>query len=430
MYRLTVMAGVLHFVLLSAASAQVVLEPRVVSQLNEVYADANQEWKYYSRESSYPPGCLSEKGLMIISKDSISFRSINENGSINWESRNPDGLEPNFAYCSPDGRYIFLGYKSKIHVKPVQILYETLTSDGQRLWGKTGSRDTSHWITGSSDYIVFYEPYDHYNGIYNITVVDIQSGSEIWSDNLQKKYHYDAPVEWGSDRLVYVSHDSLAVLATHTGELKWRQPIGPIYGSTDSSRAESPRLRLVPSTDGTRLVVSVVRYVEGKRRERVGGFDQYGQMMWLSDNNAGTPLGITPDNKFLVSLVSFKGDNPRKNYHHLKLIDMNTGTVLWTLPGRFRTSGGNWFVFLKDRLFLSFWPPHFRDDLKRGILILNLGSSGQIESQALLWRYGIQSISLRSEAWVSQDSNTQREVFLTIEGGWDWGTYFIESIGH
>lgn len=427
-HRLIIVASVLHCVMTVAATAQQTLDPVVVSQLDEVFPDAKQEWKYHSREWFYPFGCLSEKGLVILSKDTISFRSVDEHGVTLWRRPSPEGMEPAFVRCSHDGRYILLGHYDDLNRKSQ---YETLTSDGKKLWSMVGPsyRDIRKWIGSSSEYIVFVQNVRirEYDWTDIITVVDIESGQNRWNRSIEN----DALVEWGLEKLAYVYRDSLSVLALDSGELKWRQSIEQIFSSLDANTSVDRSFRLVPSKDGTRLVVSVVEDLRGDRvdRKRVGGFDQKGQLMWLSENNLGIPLGITPDNRFFVSIESFKGAEPIEYYDHLTLTDMSTGTILWTLPGRFRTSNGNWFVLLKDRLFLMFWPGQFRDDLPRGILILNLGSSGQIKRQTLLSRYRIQSISRHSEAWLSNNISAEREVLMVIEGGGDWASYFIESIG-
>ena len=428
MYRFIFMASLLHCVLTVAASAQETLDPTVVTQLDEVFPDAKQEWKYHSREWYYPFGCLSEKGLVILSKDTVSFHSVDAHGVTLWKRPSPVGMEPAFVRCSRDGRYILLGHYDDLNRRSQ---YETLTSDGKKLWSMVGPsyRDIRKWIGISSEYIVFVQNVRirEYDWTDIITVVDIESGQNRWNRNIEN----DAMVEWGLDKLAYVYRDSLSVLALDTGELKWRQSIEQMSGSSDANSSVDRRFRLVPSKDGKRLVVSVIEdfWVDRVVRKRVGGFDHNGLLIWQSVNTVGTPLGITSDNRFLVSIESFKGAEPSENYDHLILTDMSTGNVLWTLPGRFSKSDGNWFVFLKDSLFLCFSPGRFREDLTRGILILNLGSSGQIERQSLLSIHGIQSITRRSEAWLSKNTSAEREVFLVIEGGGDWGSYFIESIG-
>ena len=426
MYRFIVITSLLHCVLSGAIHAQETLDPVVVSQLSEVIPDAEQEWKYYSREQHIPPGCLSAKGLVINSEDTVSFYSIDKHGKTLWTRLSPEEMEPAFVRCSRDGRYILAGHYDD---QNNSNLYEILTSDGQILWSRVvpSYHRIRYWIANSSEYIVFVRFLTEYDWTYNITVVDIDSGQNLWSKNTENV----ALVEWGSDKLAYVYRDSLSVLAIDTGELKWRRSIDQMSGSSDAIFSNSRRYNLVPSEDGTKLVVSATGYKRkerGIRVERVGVFDQKGQLMWESENKAGTPLGITPDNRFLVSIESLKGENSSEYRDQLKLTNMSTGAMLWTLPGGFRKNG-NWFVFLKDRLFLCF-TSRYRGNLPRGILMLDLDSSGQIARQTLLPIHGIESFSRRTEAWLSKNASAQREVFLVFEGGHDWGSYFIESIGH
>ena len=121
-------------------------------------------------------------------------------------------------------------------------------------------------------------------------------------------------------------------------------------------------------------------------------------------------MGITPDGRFLTSMVYRPGNT------QLKLTDADTGTEIWTLLAEVYDIGFN--VIMNDRLIFS---------KKGGTLILTIDSSGRLRDQVLLPRMSIEYVGLRTGPSSSQNQTSQRTVLL-LKDVQSERTFFIESI--
>ena len=374
------------------SSAQHTLNPRSITQLNEVFDNAEREWTYTISDGDRPPS-LSDVGLVFVTGDSDIIQTIDRDGAIVWEKRSPEGMATVDVQTSSDGRFVRL-----VHLRNEKNgTVELLTSDGQTLWTKDLNSLPKTQFSRSGDYmlsdpiILFSTP---------VIVFETRTGHDLW----RRDGKAVAVRGWGENKLAYVENNTISSADLTNGRTLWSYPFDVLLPGV------GPGVKvwdIVSSENGRKLAVSVRK----RQTTRTGGFDQAGNLLWMQDvDGVETLLGITPDGRFLTSMVYRPGKT------QLKLIDADTGTEIWTLLARVYDVGFN--VIMNDRLIFS---------KKGGTLILTIDSSGRLRDQALLPRMSIEYVGLRSGLSSSQNQASQRTVLL-LEDVQSERTFFIESI--
>lgn len=386
-------------------SAQHLFNPQVIEKLDDVFEDAKLEWTYSNHSRREESGTLTDKGLVLISDDRNSIRTVNERGISVWEKPVPGNATATGLDSSRDGRYLCLWY---IKSSDVTDYYQILTAEGQTLWGD----DYPEWPSGpapvfseSGDYTIF--RYNH------ITVSETGSGRILWRLGLESGGSSDPRAsvrDWGPDKLVFVDRRmNLHVTALATGEAMWKL-------TSESWRVREDRGYLtgfVPSKDGSRLVVSVYH---GSEYSETEGFDQYGGVLWRwRSEGREIPLGITPDNRFMASVTYTKTNKPSRP--SLTVRDMKTGAEVWKIP---QANVGRSAAIMNNRMF-------FHSNAE-GTLVISLDNDGQLTNQFLVADKFISYYGFRTDRQLAIGQKAQRVVFLFVEGYGTQRTFHIESM--
>ena len=375
------------------SSAQHTLNPRSITQLSEVFDDAEREWTYTIQDEYDRGPSLSDAGLVFVTGDSDIIQTIDRDGAIAWERRSPAGMVTVDVQTSSDGRFVHL-----IHFRDERNrTVELLTSDGQTLWTKDLNSLPSTQFSRSGDYILsdpnifFPTP---------VVVFETRTGYDLW----RRDGKAVAVRGWGEDKLVYVENNTISSADLTYDRTLWSHPFDVLFPGVGPGAMVWD---IVSSENGRKLAVSVRK----RRTTRIGGFDQAGNLLWMQDvDGVETPLGITPDGRFLTSIMIYRPGDIQ-----LKLSDADTGTEIWTLQAHVHDQD---FVIMNDRLIFS---------IKGGTLILTIDSSGRLRDQALLPGMSIEYVGLRSGLNSSQNQTSQQTVLL-LEDVQSERTFFIESI--
>ena len=361
--------------------AQHALNPRSITQFSEVFDDTKREWTYTIQDivRRRPPS-LSDAGLVFVTGESDIIQTIDGDGAVIWEKRSPEGMATVWVLASPDGRFVRM-----VHLRNEKNgIVELLTSDGQTLWTKdlNSLPKTQFSISGEymlSDPNVFFST--------PVVVFETPTGYDLW----RRDGKAVAVRSWGEDQLVCVEDNTISSVDLASGRTHWSHPFDVMFPGVGPGAMVWD---VVSSENGKKLAVSVRK----RRTTRIGGFDQTGNLLWMQDvDGTETPLGITPDGRFLASMIYRSGNT------QLKLIDADTGTEIWTLQAQVYDQN---FVIMNDRLIFS---------LREGTLILTMDSMGRLRDQALLPRMSIEYVGLRSGPSSSQNHTSRRTVLLLVD---------------
>lgn len=403
--------------------AQHTFYPRGITQLSEIFDDAKRERTYLLSEDYDPYPTITDKGLIVAVSEWETYsiiRSIDEDGATIWEKRSPEGLDRVRVTASPDGRFVVPFYTNRYSNDGI---LELVTSVGQTLW--TRHTDAMPHFLSSGGYLLL----DGYYSLQDPTiVVDVRSGEEKWKID-------ESPfiVEWGPGLVGYIENKnntySFSVVDPTNGPSLWNKSTDERF-LTDFQGASIKDI--VPSNDGQRLVLTVSKRVAERyrRKTRMGGFNQLGRLLWSRDfNGYVTPLGITPDSRFLVAKVYRPDQTISLQARWLELIDVNKGTVIWTLQDR--GSSRSRALFTNNRLFLDAGGVKIRgDDVNThyGTLILTIDLSGQLQEQALLLYYNIIFVGFSNDLRTSQ-KHSEQKFMLLLEEEWNHKrTLYVETI--
>lgn len=324
---LRLMIGVVVLLLcegiVSADQAQYDLDPRTISQLDEVIAGAEQDKQYRverSAYSKYTPPVLSEKALVLLTSDNQTIRALDHNCTTLWEFTplskitytenqiHQDGLFGELLKSSLDGR--FLMFSNRLSWSTASII----VVDSE--WGTPlfmRFPDPVPRFSSSEDYLI--------SGVYwfespspsPVKVYEIESGKTLWTHDVEAV----VITELGSNEVAYIntadSNAVLTIVELATGEhvltipIEWLVPEG--------SRKTRPwryfTWNLTISNDGTRILVSVSDGFDELRTtfKHTVMFDREGRPLWtdmrqiasISDDALGVkPIGFSPDNKYLL----------------------------------------------------------------------------------------------------------------------------------
>lgn len=402
----TLIATLLGGVFPTSGLAQHLYDPQVIEKLEDVFGDAKLEWSYFNHDKE-EWGTLTDKGLVLVSDEHDSIRTVNKNGITVWEKGMPENEFALGLDSSRDGRYLCL-YSIRFGSEGIDY-YQILTADGQTLWGDDFPQyppKKAIQFSESGDYSIFI--YDH------ITVSETASGRISWRTSLRRKPAYGGTKRlsnWGLDKLVFVDHRmNLHVTALETGKTLWKQ-------SPESWIASENRgylTNIVPSRDGSRLVVGM-RY--GSEYTEVGVFDQYGVVLWnRRSEGRELPLGITHDNRFLASITTAKDNMPP--FPILKLTDLKSGSVVWSmLQAKVRDYGA---MVMNNRMFFR----SGADDT----LVLTIDTDGQLTNQFIVADRIIGYSGYRTDRQLASGQKVQKVVFLFREGYGKQTTYHVESM--
>ena len=374
------------------SSAQHTLNPRSITQLSEVFDDAEREWTYTIQDEYDRGPSLSDAGLVFVTGDSDIIQTIGRDGALVWEKRSPEGMVTVDVQTSSDGRFVRL-----VHLRNEENgTVELLTSDGQSLWTKDLKSLPKTQFSRSGDYMLS-DP----NVLFSTPVVvfETRTGHDLW----RRDGKAVAVRGWGENKLAYAGNNTISSADLTNGRTLWSYPFDVLFPGV------GPGMKvwdIVSSENGRKLAVSVRK----RQTTRTGGFDQAGNLLWMQDvDGVETLLGITPDGRFLTSKIYRPGNI------QLKLNDADTGTEIWTLQAHVFDQD---FVIMNDRLIFS---------IEGGTLILTIDSSGRLRDQALLPGMSIEYVGLRSGLSSSQNQTSQRTVLL-LEDVQSERTFFIESI--
>jgi len=374
------------------SSAQHTPSPRSITQLSEVFDNAEREWTYTIQDEYDRGPSLSDTGLVFVTGDSDIIQTIGRDGTIVWERRSPAGMGTVSAWASPNGRYVYLVHRAYDEGG----IFELITSDGQTLWTKDLNGRDWPQFSRNGDYIL---PSPNILFPQPVEVVEARTGYTLWrKDGAAVKF-----LESGSDHLIYIENNTISNVALTNGQTLWS------HSFDVTSLGDRPGFvvwSMEPSEDGKKLAVAVQK----RSTTRTGVFDQTGNLLRRQDvDGAEIPLGITPDGQFLASKID-RPDNTQ-----LKLVDADTGTVIWTLKAG--VYGRN-VVIMNDRLVFN---------TADGVLILTIDSSGRLRDQALLPGMSIEYVGLRSGLSSSQNQTVQRTVLLLMDVQSE-RSFFIETI--
>ena len=372
------------------AFAQHKFNPREITQLSEVLENAEREWTYTIQDEYDRLPSLSDIGLVFVTGESDIIQTIDGDGAVIWEKRSPEGMATVWVLASPDGRFVRM-----VHLRDENNgTVELLSSGGQTLWTKDlmpktqFSRSGEYMLSGPN----FFFPTP-------VVVFETRSGYELW----RRDGKAVAVRGWGEDQLVCVENNTISSVDLTNGRTLWSHPFDVMFPGVGPGAMVWD---IASSENGKKLAVSVRK----RRTTRIGGFDQTGNLLWRQDvDGVETPLGITPDGRFLASTI-YKSGNTQ-----LKLIDADTGTEIWTLQVQVHDQD---FVIMNDRLIFS---------IRGGVLVITIDSRGRLLDQALLPRKSIEYVGLRSGPDSSQDQTIQKTVLMLMDTESE-RTFFIETI--
>ena len=372
--------------------AQHTLDPRSVSQLSEVFDDAEREWTYtiqdeYDREPS-----LSDVGLVFVTGDSDVTQTIDRDGTIVWKRRAPAGMGTVWVLATPDGRFVRL-----VHLRDESDgTVELIASDGRTLWTKDLSSLPKTQFSSSGEYMLS-DPNVFFPTL--VVVFDTHTGYSLW----KRDGRAVAMRDWGKDQLAFVENNTISSVDLTNGRTLWSNPFDVKFPGVGPGAMVWD---MVSSENGLKLAVSVRK----RRTTRIGVFDQTGDLLWRQDvDGVETPLGITPDGRFLATT------NHRAGNTQLKLIDADTGAEIWTLKVQVHDQD---FVIMNDRQIFS---------IRGGVLILSVDSMGRLRDQAIMPGMSIEYVGLRNGPGSSQDRPLQRIVLMLMDTESE-RTFYIESI--
>lgn len=393
--------------------SQHLYNPRAIENLDDAFEEAKLEWSHAIHDIRGGLGTLTNKGLVVISGDSKAIRTIDKNGKTVWEKGMPENEFAIVVESSHDGRYLCL--LSIRFGSEASDYYQILSSDGQTLWGddipEYPPRDAIQF-SESGDYSIFI--YDH------ITVSESATGRISWRTSLRSSpgQWTKRLSNWGLDKLVFVDHrNNLMVTALATGKTLWKQ--SPESWIESENRGHF--VNIVPSKDGSLLVAAIV-YGDRFGTREIRGFDQNGVLLWnRRSEGREIPIGITPDNRFLASITTTKDSKPPfpiLKLTNLKLTNMTTGAVVWTIQ-QVKLLGES-AAFVNNRMFFL--------SSADGTLVIAIDSAGQLVNQFLLADKGISYYGFRTDRQLTTGQNAQRVFFLLREGYGKQSVFYIESM--
>lgn len=401
--------------------AQHTFYPRGITQLSDIFDDAKRERTYLLSEDYDRYPTISDKGLIVVEskwETQSIIRSIDEDGATIWEKRSPEGLDRVHVTASPGGRFVVLFYTDR---QLSDGTLELLTSEGKTLWTRHIVARPPHFLN-SGGYLLL----DGYSGEPNV-VVDILSGEEQWRTDVSFRIQ-----KWGPGLVGWLEKNndsiSFSVVDPINGPSLRRQSIDEGY----LNGIKGASIYGLTSEDGKRLVLRASKSVPDryKKKTRIGVFNQFGILLWSRDFKGYiTPLGITPDSRFLVAKVYRPDQTISLQARWLELIDANTGTVIWTLQDRGSSSSP--VLLTNNRLFLNANRVKIRGEeinTEHGTLILSIDSSGQLQDQELLLYNDIIHVGFRNDLQTSQKQSEQK-LMLLLEEEWNHKrTLYVETI--